>query len=120
MPGFEMFRAPPKGPAVTITANGLLIFSWDAYELLGKPEAVQLLYDKDQRIIGIRPAGREAENTHRVRLSGRYTRVVSARAFCRHVGIEGESRRWPLTMKDGIGHVDIGQPGVPVIRRRMG
>lgn len=120
---FEIYRrqrAPRNGGAtVTISHYGAIHFSEQAYELLGKPEAVVLLYRRGERVIGFRPAVRGEDAAYDCRLGGKsakHTRTVSGLAFCRHIGLTGPSRRWPLVMEDGIGTVDLKQPGTPVTR----
>jgi hypothetical protein len=123
MPNFEVFhpvQAPrPGSPTVTVTSMAAISFSREAYGLLGEPEAVKLLYDKGNQIIGFQPARRGDENAYTCRLNGKSTRTVSASAFCKWAGLaDGTARRWPMTVEDGIGCVDINLPGVRVTSNR--
>lgn len=114
-----MHARRPNAPTVTVTAKQVISFSREAYELLGNPEAVKLLYDKDERIIGFQPASRGDKNAYTCRLNGKYSRSVSASAFCKWVGLDdGLARRWPMTVEDGIGCVDVKLPGLQVTSNR--
>jgi hypothetical protein len=110
-----------RGPAVTLTQRGVISFSAEAYDLLGQPEAVTLLYDKGDRIIGFKPAAKNARNAYTIRLTGHSTRALSAKRFCDYIDVQLDgARRWPLTMEDGIGCADLKQPGTFVTSNRKG
>jgi hypothetical protein len=115
MPGFEVYertraaRAP--GAAVTFASHGAISFNMAAYELLGQPEAVVLLWDKGERLAGFRPASTGEHAAYRIRLNGSRTRQISGSAFRSYIGLEGGSRRWPIFMEGGVGVVDLKQPG---------
>lgn len=121
---FEVFRYKnrkhrKREATVTVSRFGMIYFSQLAFELLGKPEAVAFLYSRNERVIGFRPAGKGEDDTYTFRASSRAipSRTVSGTSFCKHVGLTlEESRRWPLVMRDGIGTIDVSQPGIPVGR----
>jgi len=123
MARFEEFRRVnarvPRGPTLTVTVRGALNLSRAAWELLGRPGAVTLLWDKGERIIGLKPAQPDALNAYRVIALGRYGRTVSAKAFCEFIGTDlSAARRYPLVLEDGIGCVDLRQPGMVVTSNR--
>lgn len=121
---FEVFRDRNSKrrnheATVSISQRGQMHLSGLAHELLGKPEAVVFLYNRSERMIGLRPAANGDEDAYACRLNSRKsaTRTVSSSAFIGHIGLATEeSRRWPLIMRDGIGTVDLKQPGT--IRKR--
>jgi hypothetical protein len=97
-------------------SRGALGFSPAAYEALGSPAAVVYLTDRDERLIGFRPASPEEPNAHKV---SRAARTTSARALLRFMGAEyAQSRRYPLLTDDGTPHIDLKQPGTPVTSNR--
>jgi hypothetical protein len=125
---FEIFRRQRTRQrndeaTVTVSRFGLIYFSGPAYCLLGEPEAVVLLHNRKERVIAFRPAAEGDDSAYLCRgesqrsRTGRVTRTVSATAFCKHIGLAlSESRRWPLVMRDGLGTVDLNQPGATVSR----
>lgn len=125
MPNFKEFdrrqARNPRGPSVTLTWRGAISFSFAAWEQLGSPEAVTLLYDEDQRIVGFKAADGAERNAYAVRANGS-VRTVMAVAFCDYIGVRGtgESRRWPVYVEDGIACADLKQPGELVTSSRAG
>jgi len=125
MPNFKEFDRKqarnPRGPSVTLTSRGAISFSAEAWDQLGSPEAVTLLFDEGERIVGFRPARRGERNAYPFRPNGS-VRTVMATAFCGHIGVKntGESRRWPMRIEDGIACVDLKQPSELVTSSRAG
>jgi hypothetical protein len=69
------------GPRRTIYLNGR------AHEALGRPGAVELLYDGNRRVIGIKPTDMRRSNAFPVRNQTGHYRHISAAAFCQHFRI---------------------------------
>lgn len=113
MPHFEVFnrRAAPvtTQPLVTIQKRGTMSFNRAAFEALGEPEAVELLFDRQERIVGFRPVGGDVPHAYRPRKQGRtYNYLVAGQAFTQHYGIETDTaRRYPAAMLDGVLIVDL-------------
>ena len=89
MAGFEVYRKPSSRagmePAVSVQRGGNFSLNSGACQLLGKPAAVELLYDRSARLIGFRPAGAEAPHAYRLRPQKEGTSLlVSGGAFARH------------------------------------
>lgn len=128
MPPFEVFsrRLVPlkKSPMVTIAKRGTISFNKSAFAALGAPAAVELLYDRDERIVGLRPAPPEAGDAYPVRLAsgkenGPY--VISAIAFTKFYDIlGGQSVRWPAQLIEGVLCVDLDGEPQPVGARSTG
>lgn len=92
-----------------------------AYEALDSPEYVELLYDRDERLIGLRKADSTVPHAYLVRPLGKSgtTHVVSGTAFLAFYGIEtGTARRWIAEKRDGMLVVDLKQPGTDVSGHR--
>lgn len=82
---FEVFTRERKprvldGMHIRVNGDGTLTISRAAYNALGTPDFVELLYTPDKQTIGIRPVDgktREAYTCHR---------SVNARSFFTHLG----------------------------------
>lgn len=117
---FETFmrqRAPVTGePSVTIQKRGTLSLNVPAYSALGSPEAVELLFDRDQRLMALRAVDPSAESAYPIRPLGRgSTWLVSGKAFTKYYGIEtGSAHRWTGRVEDGLLIVDLKEPGTDV------
>jgi hypothetical protein len=125
LPGFEVFtqRSVPFGrrPYVTIQRRGTLALNDAAFDALGQPEAVELLYDAGRRIVGLNPVEPTVEHAYPVRSAGAntYTRVIAGTAFTTHFGIPTEvSRRWPARLDDGVLCIDLRTDGTEVTSNR--
>lgn len=113
-PDFEVFtRKYAKAssePTLTVTVRGTLNLNEAAFVTLGKPEAVVLLYDRDEAVIGLRPSSREEPNAYLVgRLgNGGKSRTIVCKDFCAWIGADlAEARRYPLAMEDDVGCVAL-------------
>lgn len=127
MPDFEVYKAKASKPqqaqpVVAIQRKGALAINGAAFEALGSPEAVELLYARKERIIGIRAADPEQAHAYPTRKpKGGLARLVSAAGFLKHYGI-GVDRlmHYPATMVDGILSVDLDHPEEEVTPRAEG
>ncbi|MBE7188990.1 hypothetical protein [Jatrophihabitans endophyticus] len=110
MPDFEVFDKSVlhhgHGPAVTILKGRVLSLNRDAYVALEQPGAVELLFDRKKRIIGLRAVDPSVPHACFVRSSGRSSNaphLVSAMAFLAHYEIDtSESRRWRCWVEDDV------------------
>ena len=79
-----------------------------AYEMLGGPEAVELLYSKKNRVIGVRQVSPKEPYAFPLREQGRRGQepsnyLVAAQAFTKHYGIDTSvARRYPVEMQEDI------------------
>lgn len=85
-------------PAITIRDRGLAVVNAAAWEAIGEPTHVVLLFDKEQQILGFQGASEATPDSYPLApLSKRdaSTRQVSVRALFRHFGIPlGTTRRY--------------------------
>lgn len=61
-----------------------------AFEVLGSPAAVEMMFEGNERIIGLRPVDPTRRNAFRIRQHGKtgnYKRIPAA-AFCRHIRLD--------------------------------
>jgi hypothetical protein len=129
MPQFEVFHkwsAPvTKTPTVTIQVRGMVSLSRPAYDMLGEPKAVELLFDRTERVMGLRAVDPSADDSYPVRPGksrAGSTFYVSATAFCKFYDIETLSaRRYVATLlDDAILCVDLRQSPLEVSSNRAG
>ena len=117
--GFEEFdrsAAPaPSTPFVTIQRKGLLSLNRGAYEALGRPAAVTLLYHREQRIVGLRPAEPTNPRAYPLRrqggkAGGSQSYLVAATAFTLHHGIDTSvARRYGVEIRGTVLLIDLKQ-----------
>jgi hypothetical protein len=128
VPEFELFtkRMVPltKAPAVTIGKRGTFSLNRAAQAAIGSPETVELLFAKDERIIGIRPVDSEVSHGYRLRPNSAKEdgqHVVTGTSFCRYYDIDTTvSRRWDVTVEDGMLYIDLKSDAVEVTSNRNG
>jgi hypothetical protein len=112
---FKRNRMPSTGePAVTIQKRGALSLNIAAYEAIGSPKHVALLYDRENKLMGIQKTTGTMPHAYLVRGVGnnRATHVVSGKAFLSYYGISRDvARRWIAEMQDDVLVVDLKQPG---------
>lgn len=113
-PDFQVFdrryARASTDPTLTVTVRGTLNINEPAYIALGKPEAVVLMYDRAEAVVGLRPVVRKEPNAYRVGPLGNAGKswTIVAKDFCAWIGADlAEARRYPLTVDDGVGHVAL-------------
>ncbi len=124
MRNFEPFteRATPAAtePTITVQSKGTFGVNRAAVDALGKPERVELLFDRAARMIGLRPADASISHSYPLRRqqnSNSY--VLGAVAFTHAHGIQTDrARRYPAIMEDGILIVDLNGPSTEVTSNR--
>lgn len=118
---FKRQRAPlTTEPAITIQKRGTFSLNAPAFEALGSPEYLELLYDRDERLIGLRKADAHVPHAYVVRpLGNGTTQMVSGTAFLAFYGIEFDAaRRWIGRLQDDMLVIDLKEPGVEVTGSR--
>jgi len=98
-------KALGRALLITLSPNGIIRFSDGAYEALGKPAEVELLFDHDQQVIGIRtPLKAHSNDAFEVRrplLGG--SRYISAKAFVTFHSLDfGRTRRLCASLHGGV------------------
>lgn len=111
-----------KTPYVTIQKRGVFSFNKASQAALGMPDAVELLYDPSERIIGVRPVEPAVEHAYPLRPNAREAGfMVSGTAFVKYYGISCDvSRRFQAYMEEGILCIDLKQEGTEVTSNRNG
>lgn len=130
--GFEVFQGQrvrvTDEPTITIQKRGNISLNLPAYEALDSPEYVELLYDRERRLIGIRKtADAKSQSAYMVRpLSPRNKRpassyLLSGAAFTAFYGIPTQrAHRWTAREEDGMLVIDLNTPGLEVTSNRQG
>ncbi len=110
---FQKSSAPvSKVPTVTVQKRGLLSLNRAAHALIGSPDFVELLWDGERRIIGLRPTSESNPNAYPARPQSASPNkgpiLVAGSIFTRYYDINtDESRRWIVSAQDNILCVDL-------------
>ena len=126
MPNFQTFsrsmlplRAEPQ---ITILRRGTISLNKSAHMALGSPAAVELLYDVDEQIIGLRPVDPRAKDAYVIReptSGGKGPFVITAMAFTKFYGIDtSQSLRRIGFLDDGILCTNLRDAATPVTSNR--
>lgn len=127
MPNFETFekrRTPPASePFVTLLKTGVISMNVVAYESLNRPKYIEFLYDKADKIVGLRPLTSETQFSYPVRelkSAAGGTFSVSAKAFMLFYAISMESSiRRRAFLSGDILCIDLNDSGVDVTTGRV-
>lgn len=115
MPRWEVFdkraAVSTKSPMVTIQRKGLLSLNRAAVEALGQPDTVELLFDAEENMVGLRPAEPTSPRSYPLRSqSNGSTYLVAGTAFTNHYGIDTSvARRYAASMIGPVLAVDLKQ-----------
>jgi hypothetical protein len=126
MPNFQVFdkRAVPASgdPMVTIQRTGVISLNRAAYHAIGEPSYIEMLYDPDERIIGVRPLKEKLPHAYPVRVQGRttsHTYLLAGLAFMKYYEILPKvSTRYIADMYDDVLGVDLKKKGLEVTSNR--
>jgi hypothetical protein len=124
---FEVFdkrqTALAKAPVVTIQRKGIISLNRAAYALMKEPAAVELLYDRDRKVVGLRPTDESTPHAYEVRVQtpskDTGPLLVAGTAFTNFYDIDTSvSRRWTPFVEDGILCIDLSKPGAEIVANR--
>jgi hypothetical protein len=112
--GFEVFDKRAAGvskhPRATIQRGGMFSFNKAAYALMGEPEAVELLYDRENERIAFRPVESGRPRSFPIRSQGKtsQTLMVAGRAFTKYYDLDtSQARRYPVEMQGDMLVLDL-------------
>ncbi|OQJ57062.1 hypothetical protein CmiCFBP2404_15805 [Clavibacter michiganensis subsp. insidiosus] len=116
----------PTTPSVTIQKRGLMSINRAAYEAIGKPEGVELLWDPERKLIGFRPAPLTNQNAYPVRTqvtnpekADKGPWLIAGTRFTQYIGMDTtDAYRWTPTVEDGMLMIDTSQPGAKAVSNR--
>jgi hypothetical protein len=111
--GWTLFdrKSQPKtnAPRVTLQAAGTFSMNEAAFEALGRPAQVEMLYHEGEQLVGFRPAGEESAHSYPIKpQQNARTFQTGGRAFCSAFGIEtGTARRFAAKVESGLLVIDL-------------
>ena len=96
-------------PLVTLQRRGVLTLNRAAYEAMGSPQAAELLFDRANRVIGIRPINPDAAHAYPLRKQpDSSTYVITAKSFTKAYAIPRDvTRRWEAAVRDGMLTIEL-------------
>lgn len=114
---FETFtRQRRAGQAfVTIQKKGVISLNRAAFETLGSPEVVELLFDPDAHLVALRRVDSSVEHAYQVRapVENHATWLISGGAFISYYGIDNsKSVRRAARMEGDLLIIDLNDPHV--------
>lgn len=119
---FDRRAATGVGEAlVTVQRRGTFSFNAAARAAIGEPEAVELLYDPDDRVIGFRPADPSLPHAYALRKQGGSNSwIIAGQAFTNRYGIPTDTAlRYGATTEDGVLVVDLKTTGTDATGPRL-
>ncbi len=122
--GFEVFtrRSTPiiKDHYVAIHKRGTISLNRSAVEALGQPEAIQLLFNREKRIIAFRPVEPKTEGAYPLRRQQQSNSwLVAGQAFLNFYDIDhGITRRYIGELRDKMLRIDLTQGGTEATNSR--
>ena len=124
---WEIYEAGENKPFkervhVTLNRKNVFCLNKKVFEMLGEPEAVVLMFDKKEKVIGMRPARPSPTGTFRVHphTSGTTHKIIRAAPFCRAFNIRMDCTSafvQPRLDDDGVLMLDL-KATVPARARR--
>ena len=117
---FEVFdkRMAPlaKAPSVTIQKRGIFSINKAAHKLIGEPESVELLFDKDAEVIAMRRSNESHAYVIRPQTARDAGQVIlSATAFTQYFDIDTSvSRRFKPYVEGDMLCIDLRGPSTEV------
>ena len=105
--------------------RGQLSLNEAAFAELGSPKAVELMFSRADRLIGIRPVDPNEPHAYSPRTAaknkGHGPYVISGAAFFTHFGIDvPQTTRYTVTMNDNTLVIDLKEPGIPLTTGQSG
>jgi len=107
---FEPFdkrtAAATKSPMVTIQRQGSFSLNKAAHAAIGSPDAVELLFDRENQLVGFRPVAPTSPRAFPVRPQGPNagTLMVAGQAFTKYYAIDtSKARRYPIEVRNEDG-----------------
>ena len=96
---------------VAFHVRGLFALNELAYDALNRPEAIELFYDRGEKIIGLKGSSKESPDSYAVRHHTKHSYQVEGRSFIKFYGIpqEAAGRRYRAEMMGEILAVDLKQ-----------
>lgn len=126
--GFQVYEkgsAPiATTPSVTIQKKGLISLNRAAFELMERPEGVELLWDADAKLIALRPSSLDNPNAYPARSQNSNKEkgpwMIAGTLFTQFIGLDtSEAYRWVPRLEDGLLIIDVSKPGQRAVSNRQ-
>jgi hypothetical protein len=87
--GRQYSKTKSREARVTLGHKSTFYLNGVAYEAMGRPSAVEMLFEGNERVIGLRRTDPSKKNAFKLRLHGKgnYWRLAAS-AFCKHFRIK--------------------------------
>lgn len=95
---------------ISLSSRGVLTLNQPSFDALGEPERIELFYDHEEQLIGIKPSTPEVRHSIKIRKQGaNKSYLVNARPFCYHFKIKVPKtiRFEDINMEDGVMILDL-------------
>lgn len=95
---------------VSLSSRGIITLNQPSFDALGGPERVELFYDHEDELIGLKPSTPEIKHSVKIRKQGdNKSYLINARPFCYHFKISTSQtiRFKDITMSNGVMVLDI-------------
>lgn len=112
-----------KSPMVTLQRGGPFSLNKAAYHLADSPEAVELLYDRENQLIGFRPVSPSSPRAFPVRPQGKNesTFMIAGQAFAKYYELDtSKARRYAVSKEEDMLVLDLKSDSVEVTGPRLG
>lgn len=115
MLNFEKFRrsniTSGAVPMVSIHLRGIMALNQQAREALGNPDAIELFYDQEERVIGMKGALRSSPDAYAIRHHARHSSQIAGQSFLEFYDIPQNvrGRRYKAEKDDTFLTVDLTQ-----------
>lgn len=112
---FEKFRrykvTEGDEPIVSLHLRGIFALNKNAYDKLGEPEAIEILYAPEEKVIGFQAAPKSSPDAYAVRRNTKTAFQVEGRGFLKYYNIpkEATGRRYRAEMMDDVLTVNLNQ-----------
>lgn len=127
--GFEVFEktraaAASRVPTLTVQKRGLISLNRAAWDLIDSARFVELVWDPERKLMGLRPTKEENQNAYPVRPQSNTNPnsgpvLVAGSLFTQFIGLDTTvAQRWTPKVIDGVLCVDLNEPGVKVQSNR--
>lgn len=113
--------APSKEPFVSVQRRWKTIgINQAGYVAVGEPEAVELLFDESEKILGLRKVSPSESYAIPVRKQANARNyLISSQGFANYFGLQADvGRRLPAKLEEGVLTVDLKEAGVEFSARR--
>jgi hypothetical protein len=107
-----------RRPIGTIRSNGALSINPSAFDLIERPESVELLFDPQNKVIGLRRS--EEYHAYKVASMPGGWKAIATASMLEFYGVKiPESTRYEITFRsDGIARINLRKPVEIVSRAR--